>query len=78
VDLEPNLGTFACVLGLQCFFHDKGYTRADAGFAYQLPRGVEFYGRLNNFLNQKYEESFGFPSLPLNFIAGMKFTFPRE
>jgi outer membrane cobalamin receptor len=78
LDLEPNDGTFACVLGLQCFFYNKGYTRADAGFAYKLPRGVEIYGRLNNFLNQKYEESFGFPSLRLNFIAGLKFTFPHE
>jgi outer membrane receptor protein involved in Fe transport len=78
LDLEPNYGTFACVLGLQCFFYNKAYTRADAGFAYRLPRGVEIYGRLNNLLNQKYEESFGFPSLHLNFIAGMKFNFPRE
>lgn len=78
LDLEPNDGTFACALGLQCFFYNQGYTRADAGFAFRLPRGVEIYGRVNNFLNQKYEESFGYPSLPLNFIAGMKFTFPRE
>ncbi|HLY59852.1 MAG TPA: TonB-dependent receptor [Terriglobia bacterium] len=78
LDLEPNDGTFACVLGLPCFFYNKGYTRADAGFSFRLPRGVEIYGRLNNLLNQKYEESFGFPSLHLNFIAGLKFTFPRE
>ncbi len=43
-----------------------------------LPRGVELYGRLNNFLNQKYEESFGFPALHLNFLAGIKFNFPAE
>ena len=41
-------------------------------------RGVEIYGRLNNFLNQKYEEAFGFPSLHLNFMAGIRFTFPAE
>ncbi|HEV2349937.1 MAG TPA: TonB-dependent receptor [Terriglobia bacterium] len=78
LDLEPNDGTFACTLGLPCFFNNKGYTRADAGFAYRLPGGVEIYGRVNNFLNHKYEESFGFPSLRLNFIAGLKFTFPWE
>jgi hypothetical protein len=36
------------------------------------------YGRLNNFLNQKYEELLGYPALRLNFMAGMRFTFPSE
>lgn len=83
LDVEPNEGTFACEPppfgpGLPCFFTNKSYTRADAGFSYQLPRGVEVYGRLNNFLNQKYEESFGFPALHINFLAGIKFNFPAE
>ena len=78
LDTEPNDGTFACALGLPCFFNSKGYTRADAGFSYRLPRAVEVYGRLNNFLNQKYEESFGFPALHINFLAGIKFNFPAE
>ena len=43
------------------FYKNKGYTRADAGFSYRLPKGVEIYGRLNNFLNQKYEEVLGYP-----------------
>ncbi len=72
LDVEPNFGASA---GL---FRNKGYWLANAGFAYRLPRGVEVYGRLNNFLNQKYEESFGFPSLHLNFLAGVKFNFPAE
>lgn len=76
LDLEPNFGNFACELGLQCLFWNKGYVDANAGFAYALPRGVEIYGRLNNFLNEKYEESFGFPSLRLNFMAGIKINFP--
>jgi outer membrane receptor protein involved in Fe transport len=78
LDLEPNLGTFACTLGLQCLFRNPGYVDANAGFAYQLPRGVKIYGRLNNFLNEKYEEAFGFPALRLNFIAGVKFSIPAE
>jgi outer membrane receptor protein involved in Fe transport len=78
LDIEPNLGTFACTLGLPCFFENSGYVRADGGFSYQLPRGVEIYGRLNNFLNQKYEEVYGYPSLHLNFMAGMRFRFPSE
>jgi outer membrane receptor protein involved in Fe transport len=78
LDLEPNLGSYACTLGMQCLFHNPGYVDANAGFAYRLPRGVEIYGRLNNFLNQKYEESFGYPSLHLNFLAGIRVNFPRE
>lgn len=72
LDVEPNFGIFG---GL---FRNKGYVLANAGFAYRLLRGMEVYGRLNNFLNQKYEESFGFPALRLNFLAGVKFTFPPE
>ncbi len=84
LDLEPNEGVFACApvseggAGSRCLFTNEGYVRADAGFAYRLPRGVELYGRLNNFLNQKYEESFGFPALHLNFLAGVRFNFPAE
>lgn len=78
LDLEPNDGTLACELGLPCLFTSRGYVRADAGFAYHLPHGVELYGRLNNFLNRKYEESFGFPALHLDFLAGARFNFPAE
>lgn len=78
LDIEPNLGAFACTLGLECLFRNKGYIRAGAGFSYRLVSGFEIYGRLNNFLNQKYEESFGFPALHLNFLAGIKFNFPAE
>jgi outer membrane receptor protein involved in Fe transport len=75
LDLEPNDGAFACEMTppLPCLFRNHGYVNANAGFSYQLPHGVEIYGHLNNFLNQRYEESFGFPSLRLNFMAGMKF-----
>jgi outer membrane receptor protein involved in Fe transport len=72
LDVEPESGAFG---GL---FRNKGYVLANGGLAYQLPRGVELYARLNNFLNQKYEESFGFPALHLNFLAGVKFRFPAE
>ncbi len=72
LDVEPNFGAFG---GL---FTNSGYFLANTGFAYQLPRGVEIYGRLNNLLNRKYEEAFGFPSLHLNFLAGFRFTFPAE
>jgi len=71
-DVEPNYGAYG---GL---FTNPGYVLANTGFAYRLGRGLEVYGRLNNVLNRKYEESFGYPALPLNFLAGIKFTFPAE
>jgi len=76
LDIEPNYGSYACSLGLQCVFSNKGYVDANAGFAYALPLGVEIYGRVNNLLNEKYEESFGYPSLHLNFMTGIKINFP--
>jgi len=78
LDLEPNYGSFACTLGLQCLFWSQGYVDVNAGFAYRLPRGVEIYGRLNNLLDQHYEESFGYPALRIDFISGIKFNFPEE
>ncbi|MBZ5668163.1 MAG: TonB-dependent receptor [Acidobacteriia bacterium] len=78
LDIEPNLGTYACTIGLPCLFANKEYIRADGGFSYRLPHGVEIYGRLDNFLNRKYEEVLGYPALPLNFLAGVKFSLPAE
>jgi outer membrane cobalamin receptor len=79
LDVEPNDGTYACTgLGLPCVFPSHGYVDANAGFAYHFPRGIEVYGRLNNFLNEKYEESFGYPALHLNFISGIKLSIPAE
>lgn len=70
LDAEPAFGS--------PFYTNKGYVRADAGFSYRLPKGVELYGRLNNFLNQKYEESLGYPALRLHFMAGMRVTISSE
>jgi outer membrane receptor protein involved in Fe transport len=76
LDVEPNYGLGACELDLPCLFPDKGYTRVDGGFSYRLPKGVEIYGRMDNLLNQKYEEVLGYPSLPFNFLAGLRVSFP--
>ncbi|HXJ94099.1 MAG TPA: TonB-dependent receptor [Terriglobia bacterium] len=78
LDLEPNYGTYACELGLQCLFENKGYARLDGGFSYRVYRSLELYGRLYNLLDKHYEEVLGYPALPLNFVAGLRFTFPAE
>jgi outer membrane receptor protein involved in Fe transport len=79
LDTEPNEGVDACLYyGLPCLFPDKGYVVLNGGFSYRLTRGLEIYGHLNNLLDRKYEEVLGYPALPLNFLAGVKFTFPAE
>jgi outer membrane receptor protein involved in Fe transport len=78
LDSEPNPGLTACSYGLSCLFPDKGYVVLNGGFSFVLTRGLEIYGHLNNLLDRKDEEVLGYPALPLNFLAGMKFTFPAE
>ncbi len=80
LDIEPNEGTFLCeeTPPLQCLFPNKGYVDVNAGFAFRLPRGVEIYGHVYNFLNQHYEESFGFPALRLNFLSGVRVELPTR
>ena len=79
LDLEPNEGVYACsYYHLPCLFPDKGYGVLNGGFSYRLEHGLEIYGHLNNLLDRKYEEVLGYPALPLNFIAGVKITFPAE
>ena len=78
LDVDPTYGLSACSYGMTCFFDNPGYTHVDAGFSYALPHGVEFYGKVNNLFNRKYEEVFGYPAMKVNFMAGMKFSFPSE
>jgi outer membrane receptor protein involved in Fe transport len=68
--VEPNWGASA---GL---FRNPGYVNVGLNLNYRLGRGVTVYGNLRNALNQRYEEVYGYPSLRLNFVSGMKFTFP--
>jgi outer membrane cobalamin receptor len=83
LDIEPNLGTYACEPaplgpGLPCLFENKGYVKMDGGFSYRVHRGLELYGRLYNVLDRHYEEVFGYPALPLNFAVGFRLTLPAE
>lgn len=75
LDVEPNDGLFACEIDLPCLFSDKSYIRMDGGFSYRLPKGVEIFGRMDNMLDRKYEEVLGYPSLPFNFLAGIRYSF---
>jgi outer membrane receptor protein involved in Fe transport len=78
LDDEPNLGLGACSPGVPCLFRNHGYVLANAGFSVRTVRNVEVFGQINNLLNQKYEEVLGFPAYHLNFMSGIRFTFPSE
>ncbi|MBI1745398.1 MAG: TonB-dependent receptor [Acidobacteria bacterium] len=60
------------------FFVNGGYIKAGAGFSYELANGLQLYGRIDNMANQKYEEVFGFRSLRINFVAGLRAQFGGE
>jgi vitamin B12 transporter len=47
----------------------------DAGIRYGRIRGEELYVRVQNMLDRHYAEVFGFPSPPVNFVAGVKVDF---
>ena len=71
LDVEPTYGAFS---GL---FRNPGYANLGIGLNYALGHGVMAYGNLRNALNRHYEETFGYPSPLLNFVAGMKWSMSR-
>lgn len=71
LDVEPNFGASA---GL---FENPGFVNLGFNLNIRLASGVTAYGHLRNALNRRYEEVYGYPAPPLNFVAGMKFTLPR-
>lgn len=48
-----------------------GYTKLDLGLRWQATKNFELYGRVENLLDEKYEEVFGFPSLGRFFAVGV-------
>lgn len=52
-------------------FND-GYARINTAGSYHINRFVTAYARVENLLNQDYEEVLGFPAYRLNFSAGLR------
>jgi vitamin B12 transporter len=52
----------------------KDYTLVTAGASYKLQPGVEVFGRVENLLNQKYQEIYGYNTPGATAFAGMRFT----
>jgi outer membrane cobalamin receptor len=55
-----------------------GYARFDAGGWYAIKRYVTAYAKVENLLNQHYEDALGYPGLRANFRAGLRFSVGGE
>ena len=53
--------------------YNGGYSKLDLAGSYRLSSLVSLFGRIENLLNQDYEEVLGYPAYRLNFSAGMRF-----
>jgi vitamin B12 transporter len=51
------------------------YWLVNAAASYKLQQGVEVFARVENLLDQHYQEAFGFESAPVAAYAGVKLTF---
>ena len=52
-------------------FND-GYAKVDAAGAYHVSSFLSLFARIENVLNQDYQEVLGFPAYRLTFIAGLR------
>jgi vitamin B12 transporter len=58
--------------------HVAGYVRVDIGGWYAFTSRVTASMNIQNALNKSYEEVTGYPSLGVNFRAGMRFRIGGE
>lgn len=53
--------------------HAAGYVRADGGGWFEIRPRVTAYLNVENALDRRYNEVLGYPALPVNFRAGLRF-----
>ena len=58
--------------------HAAGYVRVDAGGWYAIHPRVTAYLNIANALDRRYNEVVGYPALPINFRAGLRFRLGGE
>jgi vitamin B12 transporter len=58
--------------------HAAGYVRVDAGGWYAVRPRVTAYVNIENALDRRYNEVVGYPALPINFRAGLRFRVGGE
>ena len=57
---------------------DPAYQKLDFYASYELSKRVTLYSSLENLLNQRYYEAFGYPALPFTIRSGMKIRLGGE
>ncbi|MGP0017349.1 MAG: TonB-dependent receptor [Candidatus Sulfotelmatobacter sp.] len=58
--------------------HAAGYARVDVGGWYAVRPRVTLYANVENALDRRYNEVVGYPALPVNFRAGVRFRIGGE
>jgi len=58
--------------------HAAGYVRADVGGWYEVHPRVTLYANVANALDRRYNQVLGYPALPVNFRAGVRFRVGGE
>ena len=58
--------------------HAAGYARVDVGGWYTIRNRITAYVNVENALDSHYNEVVGYPALPINFRAGMRFRLGGE
>jgi vitamin B12 transporter len=58
--------------------HAAGYVRADVGGWYAVRPRITVYANVENALDRRYNEVVGYPALPVNFRAGVRFRVGGE
>jgi outer membrane cobalamin receptor len=58
--------------------HAAGYARVDLGGWYAVRPRVTLYANVENALDRRYNEVVGYPALPVNFRAGVRFRVGGE
>jgi vitamin B12 transporter len=54
------------------------YWLVNVAASYKLSPGVEIYGRVENLLNEDYQEIFGYETADIAVYAGLRFTYVEE
>jgi outer membrane receptor protein involved in Fe transport len=60
------------------FNHASGYVRVDVGGWYLVHSRITVYANIENALDKRYNEVVGYPALPVNFRAGLRFRIGGE
>jgi outer membrane cobalamin receptor len=66
LDVDPSFGSCGG------FFDNPGYAVVNLGGSVHAWTGVEFTARVQNLLDRRYEEAFGFPTLGRSVMAGIR------